>query len=118
MQRAQGGTVSDDRVPHAVSRDEVARFDALAERWWDPDGPMRPLHRMNPLRTEWVDARLRRRFGAPTRLLDVGCGAGLLSEALAKRGHTVLGLDAAGAALAAARAHAEGQGLPVSYRDG
>ena len=100
-----------------VSADEVARFDALADRWWDPDGPMRPLHRMNPLRTEWVDARIRRRHGT-TRVLDVGCGAGLLTEALAKRGHEVLGLDAAGAALAAARAHAEGQGLRVAYREG
>jgi len=109
MRRGQGGTVSED---------EVARFDALADRWWDPDGPMRPLHRMNPLRTEWVDARIRRRAGGPVRVLDVGCGAGLLSEALAKRGHEVLGLDAAGAALAAARAHAEGQSLALSYRDG
>jgi 2-polyprenyl-6-hydroxyphenyl methylase/3-demethylubiquinone-9 3-methyltransferase len=97
---------------------EVARFDALAGRWWEPDGPMRPLHQMNPLRLGWISSRLRSRFGeAGVRLLDVGCGAGLAAEGLAKRGHTVLGIDAAGAALAAARAHAEGAGLPLTYRE-
>jgi 2-polyprenyl-6-hydroxyphenyl methylase/3-demethylubiquinone-9 3-methyltransferase len=95
---------------------EVARFDALAGRWWDPDGPMRPLHRMNPARIGWIDARLRARFGGPVRVLDVGCGAGLAAEALARRGHEVLGIDAAGAALAAAEAHAAGRGLPLRYR--
>lgn len=93
---------------------EIARFDALAARWWDPDGPMRPLHRMNPARIGWIDARLPR--GA--RVLDVGCGAGLAAEALARRGHEVLGLDAAPEVLDAARAHAEGQGLRLSYRQG
>jgi 2-polyprenyl-6-hydroxyphenyl methylase/3-demethylubiquinone-9 3-methyltransferase len=73
---------------------------------------------MNPLRVGWVDERIRRRFGGPVRLLDVGCGAGLAAEALARRGHDVLGIDAAAAAIEAARAHAEGQGLSLSYRDG
>jgi 2-polyprenyl-6-hydroxyphenyl methylase / 3-demethylubiquinone-9 3-methyltransferase len=91
---------------------EVARFDALAGRWWDPDGPMRPLHRMNSLRVGWIDTRLRRGVA----VLDVGCGAGLAAEALARRGHEVLGIDAAGEALAAARAHAQGQALPLAYR--
>jgi 2-polyprenyl-6-hydroxyphenyl methylase/3-demethylubiquinone-9 3-methyltransferase len=96
---------------------EVARFDALADRWWDPSGPMRPLHAMNPLRIGWIDARVRAHFGGATRVLDVGCGAGLAAEGLARRGHTVLGIDAASEALAAARAHAEGRGLSVVYRD-
>jgi 2-polyprenyl-6-hydroxyphenyl methylase/3-demethylubiquinone-9 3-methyltransferase len=101
----------------SVLRAEVARFDALAARWWDPDGPMRPLHRMNPARIGWIDARIRARFGAGgVRLLDVGCGAGLAAEALARRGHSVLGIDAAGAALEAAEAHAADQGLPLAYR--
>jgi len=100
-----------------ISPDEIARFDALAARWWDPQGPMRPLHRMNPLRVRWIDARIRRRFGGPVRLLDLGCGAGLAAEALARRGHDVLGIDAAGEALEAARAHAEGLGLRLDYRD-
>lgn len=102
----------------SVDAAEVARFDALAEEWWDPQGPMRPLHRMNPLRVGWIDERVRARFGEPVRLLDVGCGAGLAAEALAKRGHKVLGLDAAGAALDVARAHAEGLGLDLEYRQG
>ena len=102
-----------------ASATEIARFDALAARWWDPAGPMRPLHSMNPTRIAWVLDRLRERFGdAPLRLLDVGCGAGLAAEALARRGHAVLGLDAAGALIEAARAHAAGRALPLDYRFG
>jgi 2-polyprenyl-6-hydroxyphenyl methylase/3-demethylubiquinone-9 3-methyltransferase len=102
---------------------EIAQFDALAARWWDPKGPMRALHDMNPLRVGWIDRRIQARFGGPIlggkgRVLDIGCGAGLAAEALAGLGHDVLGLDAAGAAIAAARAHAEGQGLPLTYRVG
>lgn len=98
---------------------EVARFDALAAEWWDPRGPMAPLHAMNPLRAGWIDARI----PPASRLLDVGCGAGLLAEAMALRGHAVLGLDAAPDTIAAAEAHAAearaaGQGLPVTYRAG
>jgi 2-polyprenyl-6-hydroxyphenyl methylase / 3-demethylubiquinone-9 3-methyltransferase len=102
----------------SVDAAEVARFNALAAEWWNPDGPMRPLHRMNPARVGWIDARLQRRFGGPARVLDVGCGAGLAAEALARLGHDVLGLDAAGDAVAAAQAHAEGAGLALAYRQG
>ena len=91
---------------------EIARFDALAGQWWDPRGPMAPLHAMNPLRIGWIAARL----PGPVRLLDVGCGAGLASEALAAQGHAVMGIDAAGEVLEAGRAHAEGQGLDLAYR--
>jgi 2-polyprenyl-6-hydroxyphenyl methylase / 3-demethylubiquinone-9 3-methyltransferase len=103
-----------------LSAEEVARFDALARDWWAPNGPMAPLHRMNPLRTGWIARRLRAAFpaGPAGEILDVGCGAGLLSEALARQGFAVLGLDAAEAAIAAARAHAEGQALPLRYRAG
>lgn len=97
---------------------EIAQFDALAAQWWDPDGPMRPLHRMNPLRIGWIDERIRARYGAGgVRLLDVGSGGGLVAEALAERGHDVLGIDAAGEALAAARGHAAGKGLALEYRE-
>ena len=97
---------------------EVARFDALASRWWDPNGPMRPLHRMNPARIDWIGARIGQHFAATaaTRVLDVGCGAGLAAEALAHRGFPVLGIDAAGEAIEAARDHAAGQDLQVDYR--
>ena len=109
-----------------VSPAEIARFDALAARWWDSDGPMRPLHRMNPVRVAWIAERIEgRRRGntlplspAPPRLLDIGCGAGLAAEALARLGFVVLGLDAAGEAIEAARAHAAGQHLPLEYRIG
>jgi 2-polyprenyl-6-hydroxyphenyl methylase / 3-demethylubiquinone-9 3-methyltransferase len=119
-----------------VSPEEIARFDALASGWWDPEGPMRPLHRMNPTRIAWIAERMptaskevegRARPGhggeagsarVATRILDVGCGAGLAAEALARLGFHVLGLDAAGAAIEAARGHAEGQGLLLAYRTG
>lgn len=104
--------------PGSVDAAEVARFNALAADWWNPDGPMGPLHRMNPARIAWIDARLRRRFAEPVRLLDVGCGAGLAAEALARLGHRVTGLDAAADAIEAARTHAEGQSLPLLYRQG
>ena len=102
----------------SVDTAEVARFNALAQEWWNPDGPMRPLHRMNPARVGWIDERLRRHFAGPVRLLDVGCGAGLAAEALARLGHDVTGLDAAADAITAARAHAEDQGLSLAYRAG
>lgn len=103
-----------------LSSDEIARFDVLAARWWDPNGPMRPLHRMNPARIGWITSRVALHFpdAAGLRLLDVGCGAGLAAEALARQGFDVLGLDAAPAAVAAAVAHADGQGLALSYRVG
>jgi len=97
---------------------EIAQFNALASRWWDPNGPMRPLHRMNPARIDWITARIAPLFADPaaTRMLDVGCGAGLAAEALARRGFAVLGIDAAGEAIEAARAHAAGLNLTLGYR--
>jgi 2-polyprenyl-6-hydroxyphenyl methylase/3-demethylubiquinone-9 3-methyltransferase len=95
-----------------VSAAEVKKFDRLAARWWDPHGPMKPLHRMNPTRIGWIEGFLH----GPTRILDVGCGAGLAAEALARHGHDVLGIDLAGEAIEAARSHAEGLGLTLTYR--
>ena len=116
----QDGARIQDGGRGAASPDEVARFDALAAEWWDPAGPMAPLHAMNPVRIGWITARLPQAgtLQAGTlqagTLLDVGCGAGLASEALARAGHEVLGIDAAPATIAAARAHA-GTGAPT-YR--
>ena len=103
---------------------EIARFDALAADWWNPTGPMRPLHAMNPARVAWIGARITAAFpaadpaafpAADPRLLDVGCGAGLAAEALARRGLDVTGIDAAAAPIAAAAAHAP-PGLRLAYR--
>ncbi|MSO90131.1 MAG: bifunctional 2-polyprenyl-6-hydroxyphenol methylase/3-demethylubiquinol 3-O-methyltransferase UbiG [Acetobacteraceae bacterium] len=105
-------------VAHSVRAEEVTRFNALAGAWWDPAGPMAPLHRMNPARIGWILSRLRARRSDLTglRVLDVGCGAGLAAEALAREGLDVLGIDAASAAIDAARAHAAGLNLPLAYR--
>ena len=109
-----------------VDAGEVERFGALASRWWDPEGPMAPLHRINPLRLRFVRNEVARHRGrddaeAPFPLdgldiLDVGCGAGLLSEPLARLGAAVTAIDPAAASIAAARAHAEAGGLAVDYR--
>ncbi len=108
-----------------VDPTEVARFSALATRWWDPDGPMRPLHRLNPLRLAWIKGEICGRFGreakAPAalsglRILDVGCGAGLVTEPLARMGAAVTGIDPSEETIAAARLHGDAGGLAIDYR--
>lgn len=97
-----------------VSPDEIARFDSLAARWWDPDGESRPLHDLNPSRLAYVAERVALR-GA--RVLDVGCGGGLLSEALARAGAEVTAIDLAPNVLDVARLHLYETGLRVDYRE-
>jgi 2-polyprenyl-6-hydroxyphenyl methylase / 3-demethylubiquinone-9 3-methyltransferase len=93
---------------------EIAKFDAAAPRWWDPDGEFRPLHDLNPARLDYIDARAGL---AGSRVADVGCGGGLLAEGMARRGARVLGIDLAPEALAVARLHALQSGLAVEYRE-
>lgn len=92
---------------------ELERFARLAGQWWDPAGPMRPLHVLNPVRLDFVAGQ---RPLAGARALDVGCGGGLLSEAMAGRGAAVTGLDLAAPLLEIARLHAGAAGLAVDYR--
>jgi 2-polyprenyl-6-hydroxyphenyl methylase/3-demethylubiquinone-9 3-methyltransferase len=103
---------------------EIERFDRLSATWWNPSGPMRPLHVVNALRQAHVLERIASHFGrdgeslAGLRILDVGCGGGLLSEPLARRGGQVVGIDASPGNVAAARRHAASQGVAVDYRLG
>jgi 2-polyprenyl-6-hydroxyphenyl methylase / 3-demethylubiquinone-9 3-methyltransferase len=92
---------------------EIAKFDAAAPRWWDPDGEFRPLHDLNPARLGYVESRAEL---MGRQVLDVGCGGGLLAEGMAHRGARVLGIDLAPEALAVARLHAIESGLLVEYR--
>ena len=93
---------------------EIAKFDAAAPRWWDPDGEFRPLHDLNPARLDYIEARAGL---AGSRVIDVGCGGGLLAEGMARRGARVLGIDLAPEALAVARLHALESGVAVEYRE-
>lgn len=96
-----------------VNHDEIARFDKLASRWWDPDGESRPLHDLNPVRAAYVAARTDLR-GA--KVADVGCGGGLLSEALARAGAEVTGIDMGLKVIEVARLHLHESDLKVDYR--
>lgn len=114
-------------TPEAPSIDpaEIAKFEALAEAWWDPDGKFRPLHRFNPVRLAYIRDRACRHFGRDPKaaaplagldLVDIGCGGGLLCEPMARLGARVVGIDAAARNIAVARLHAERMGLAIDYR--
>ena len=92
---------------------EVAKFEALAARWWDPTSEFKPLHDINPLRLDYIDARAS--LNGKT-VLDIGCGGGILAESMAARGATVTGIDLAPGPLAVARLHLKETGLNVDYR--
>ena len=95
-----------------VDQAELEKFSSLAHRWWDPAGEFRPLHEINPLRLEWI-ARHASLEGA--RVLDVGCGGGILAEAMARRGAQVTGIDLSEKALRVAELHLHESGLSVRY---
>jgi 2-polyprenyl-6-hydroxyphenyl methylase / 3-demethylubiquinone-9 3-methyltransferase len=105
---------AEDQTPAASADEaELAKFNASAARFWDRDGEYRPLHLLNPLRTQFVAARATL---AGARVLDVGCGGGLLAEALARCGAQVTAIDLAPAMIEVARLHAAGQALGIDYR--
>ncbi|MFT3956249.1 MAG: bifunctional 2-polyprenyl-6-hydroxyphenol methylase/3-demethylubiquinol 3-O-methyltransferase UbiG [Piscinibacter sp.] len=94
---------------------ELAKFSELAHRWWDPESEFRPLHQINPLRLDWIAGHVPL---AGKRVLDVGCGGGILSDAMARRGASVLGIDLASKPLKVAQLHAMEAGTPsISYRE-
>lgn len=111
--------------PSTVDHREIDRFSALAARWWDPNGPMRPLHRLNPARLAYLRSALETHLGldpqsmrpfAGLKALDVGCGAGLLAEPMARLGAAVTAIDASAELIEAARRHAADAGLSIEYR--
>ncbi len=95
-----------------VDDSEVAKFNALASRWWDPDGDFRPLHRINPLRLDWIRQHVQLQG---KKVVDIGCGGGILTEAMAAAGADVTGIDMAEAPLAVARLHQAESGADVTY---
>src|SRR5579872_2050374 len=108
-----------------VDAGEVARFSALAAKWWDPRGPMGMLHKLNPVRIAFIKEAACRKFGREPkrldslkglRILDIGCGAGLLCEPLARLGAAVVGADPAVPNIEAAKQHASEAGLTIDYR--
>jgi 2-polyprenyl-6-hydroxyphenyl methylase/3-demethylubiquinone-9 3-methyltransferase len=100
-------------TPGNVDYDEIAKFENLASRWWDPDSEFKPLHDINPLRLDYIDQRA---CLAGKRVADVGCGGGILAESMARRGAEVVAIDLAEAALAVARLHQRESGVAVDYR--
>jgi 2-polyprenyl-6-hydroxyphenyl methylase / 3-demethylubiquinone-9 3-methyltransferase len=117
--------VGRERLSSTVDEAEIARFSALAARWWNEHGEMRMLHRLNPVRLAYIRDHVAARFGrdpkrldslAGLRILDIGCGGGILSEPLARLGAGVVGADPAQANIEVARQHAGEAGVAVDYR--
>jgi 2-polyprenyl-6-hydroxyphenyl methylase/3-demethylubiquinone-9 3-methyltransferase len=101
-------------MPQTTNADpnELAKFSDLAHRWWDPNGEFRPLHQINPLRLAWIEGKARL---AGKRVVDVGCGGGILAEAMARAGAQVKGIDLAEKPLSVARLHGLESRIPVDY---
>jgi 2-polyprenyl-6-hydroxyphenyl methylase/3-demethylubiquinone-9 3-methyltransferase len=116
---------SDQAEGFSVDPAEVARFSALAAKWWDPNGAFAPLHKFNPVRLGYIRDQALARFGRDSkarrpfeglRLLDIGCGGGLLCEPMSRLGFEVTGVDASARNIGTASAHAEEAGVSVDYR--
>ena len=109
----------------SINPDEVAKFAAMAAQWWDPTGPFKPLHKFNPVRLAYLRRKIDAHFGLSEeaalpfkdlRLLDIGCGGGLLAEPMARLGATVTGIEATAKNIAVASLHAEQNDLDIAYR--
>ena len=110
-----------------VDSKEIAKFEAMAEEWWDPKGKFKPLHMLNPCRLDYINSQICSEFGRKIaevspfeglRILDIGCGGGLLCEPMARLGAVVVGVDAAARNIPVAEAHARQVGLDIDYRSG
>jgi 2-polyprenyl-6-hydroxyphenyl methylase/3-demethylubiquinone-9 3-methyltransferase len=110
---------------NTVDPAEIAKFEAMAAEWWDPKGKFKPLHMLNPCRLDYITRQIAGEFDRDLstdlpfkglRILDIGCGGGLLSEPMARLGATVVGADAAERNIPVARIHAEQSGLDIDYR--
>ena len=108
-----------------IDPSEVAKFEAMAAEWWNPNGKFRPLHLMNPCRLDYITSQIAAEYGrdltkplpfAGLRILDIGCGGGLLSEPMARLGAEVVGADAAPRNIPVAQVHAQASGLMIDYR--
>jgi 2-polyprenyl-6-hydroxyphenyl methylase/3-demethylubiquinone-9 3-methyltransferase len=117
--------MSATQIASTVDAGEIARFEAMAAEWWDPSGKFKPLHMLNPCRLDYIVDQIAAEFGRDPRadrpfdglrLLDIGCGGGLLSEPMARLGAEVVGADAAARNIPVARLHAEQSGLAIDYR--
>ncbi|MEM8572494.1 MAG: bifunctional 2-polyprenyl-6-hydroxyphenol methylase/3-demethylubiquinol 3-O-methyltransferase UbiG [Pseudomonadota bacterium] len=109
----------------SIDAGEIAKFEAMAAEWWDPTGKFKPLHMLNPCRLDYITDQISAEFGRDLKerspfegldLLDIGCGGGLLSEPMARRGARVVGADAAQRNIPVAQIHAEQSGLDIDYR--
>jgi len=114
-----------DASQTSIDAGEIAKFQAMADAWWDPNGKFKPLHMLNPCRLDYITTQIAAEFDrdlssplpfAGLRLLDIGCGGGLLSEPMARLGAEVVGADAAERNIPVARLHAEQSGLTIDYR--
>ncbi len=110
---------------NTVDQAEIAKFEAMAAEWWDPTGKFKPLHMLNPCRLDYIARQIAAEFDRDLsarspfrdlRILDIGCGGGLLSEPMARLGAEVVGADAAERNIPVAKIHAEAQGLAIDYR--
>jgi len=112
-------------MTETVDAAEIGKFDRMAATWWDPEGEAKPLHRMNPIRLDYIRDHVCAQYGRDPEMIrafdglnivDVGCGGGLLCEPMARLGASVTGVDASAEAIAVARDHAETHGLTIDYR--